>query len=71
MKKQHRKTRFWLVLTSMNIVALLFLCAPFHTESDAVRLLGALVLMVGIILLAVADMVSILFAYWDAIDEPL
>ena len=72
MKNQNSKSRFWLVLTSVNIISLLLLSSPlFQIQNDAARLCAVLVLMVGLILLAAADVVSIVFAYWDCIDASM
>ncbi len=65
MQKKSSKTRFWLILVTINALAFIVpLGLLFGSEDDATRLSAIVVLMGGFILVAVADAVSIVFAYW-------
>ncbi len=60
------KTRFWVILVTVNILALIYpLNLLLGSNDDASRLLGVMVMMVGVLLLFIADSVSIVFAYWS------
>ncbi len=60
------KTRFWIILVTANILALIYpLNLLLGSNDDASRLLGVMVMMVGVLLLFIADSVSIVFAYWS------
>lgn len=65
MQPKNSKTRFWLILVTFNILAFAYpVGLLFTSEDDATRLCTVIVLMGGFIFLAVADAVSIVFAYW-------
>ncbi len=65
MQKKRSKTRFWLILATINIIAFAYPVALLlNSDDDGARLFAFLVLMGGFIFLAVADAVSIVFAYW-------
>jgi hypothetical protein len=65
MKKKTSKNRFWITLVTLNILALTYpVGLILRSDDDAARMFALLVLMVGFIFLAVADTLSILFAYW-------
>jgi len=65
MQKKSYKTRFWLILAIVNIVAFIYpIGLLLGSDDDATRLLAIVVLMGGFIFVAVADAVSIVFAYW-------
>lgn len=65
MKSKTSKTRFWLILVALNILAVLYpIRLLLSGDDDATRLFAVLVLMGGFLLVAVADAVSVVFAYW-------
>ncbi len=65
MKKGSPRTRFWLILVTLNIIAFAYpIVLLLRSEDDASRLFGVLVLMGAFLLVAVADAVSVVFAYW-------
>ena len=65
MQKKSSKTRFWLILIILNILACIYPIGLLLTgEDDAARLFAVVLLMGGSIFLFVADAVSIVFAYW-------
>lgn len=65
MQKKNSKTPFWLILMALNILAFAYpVGLLFTSEDDATRLFAVVVLMGGFIFVAVADVVSIVFAYW-------
>ena len=65
MQKKSSKTRFWLILLTLNILAFTYpVGLLFTSEDDGTRLFAVIVLMGGFIFLAVADAVSVVFAYW-------
>ncbi len=65
MQTKSSKTRFWLILVTLNIIALFYpIRLLLSGEDDATRLFAVLVLMGGFLLVAVADAVSVVFAYW-------
>lgn len=65
MQKKRSKTRFWLILVILNLLAFAYPIGLLLTsEDDAARLVAVVVLMGGSIFLFVADAVSIVFAYW-------
>ncbi len=65
MQKKSSKTRFWLILVTLNIIAFLYpIWLLLSGDDDATRLFAVLVLMGGFLLVAVADAVSVVFAYW-------
>ena len=62
-KTKASKDRFWMVLATLNILALLYPVGfLIRSHDDATRLFAVLVLMVGLLFLGVADTLSILFA---------
>ncbi len=64
MEKKSSKTRFWLILVTLNILACVYpIGLLLGSDDDATRFFAVLVLMGGFILLAVADTLSIVFAY--------
>ncbi len=65
MQQKSSKTRFWLTLLIVNILAFIYpLGLLFTSEDDGTRLFAVIMLMAGFILLAVTDAVSIVFAHW-------
>ncbi len=65
MQKKSSKSRFWLTLLIVNILAFVYpVGLLFTSEDDGTRLFAVIVLMGGFIFLAVADAISIVFAYW-------
>ena len=65
MQKKSSKTRFWLILAVLNILAFLYPIGLLAmSEDDAARLFAVVLMMGGSIFLFVADAVSIVFAYW-------
>lgn len=65
MQKKSSKTRFWLILVILNILAFIYPAGVLlGSEDDASRLFAIVVLMGGFIFVAVADAVSIVLAYW-------
>jgi hypothetical protein len=69
-KTKTSKDGFWAILATLNILVLTYpVSLLIHSDDDATRLFAVLVLMVGFLFLAVADTLSIVFAYWG--DEPL
>jgi hypothetical protein len=57
--------RFWLILLSLNILAFVYpVQLLLSSDDDATRLFAVLVLMGSFLLVAVADAVSVVFAYW-------
>ena len=59
------KTRFWLILLTINILAFIYpVGLLLGSEDDAARLFAVVVLMGESIFLFVADAVSVVFAYW-------
>jgi hypothetical protein len=64
-KKNDSKTRFWLILLTVNVLACLYpVGLLLGSDDDATRLLGIIVLMGALLLLTIADTLSIVFAYW-------
>ena len=65
MQKKSSKTRFWLILAVLNILAFLYPIGLLAmSEDDAARLFAVVLMMGGSIFLFVADAVSSVFAYW-------
>ena len=65
MQKKRSKTRFWLILVILNLLAFAYPIGLLLTsEDDAARLFAVVVLMGASIFLFVGDAVSIVFAYW-------
>ncbi len=65
MQKKSSKTRFWLTLLIVNILAFTYpVGLLFTSEDDGTRMFAVIVLMGGFIFLAVADAISVVFAYW-------
>lgn len=66
MQKRNSKTRFWLILLAVNVLAFIYPIGLLLTsEDDAARLFAVVVMMGGFLFLSVADAVSIVFAYWS------
>ncbi len=64
-EKKSSKTRFWLILASLNILAFIYpIGLLIGSDDDATQLFAFVVLMTGFIFVAIADAVSIVFAYW-------
>jgi len=70
MKKNGSRNRFWLVLITLNVLAMAYplslICAASAIDE---QLLATLVLIVVVFLLVVVDIISILIA--DAMGEPM
>jgi len=65
MQKKSSKARFWSILVILNILAFLYPAGLLlGSEDDATRLFAVIVLMGGFLFVAVADAISIVFAYW-------
>lgn len=65
MKTKTSKTRFWLILVTVNILALLYpVRLLLGSDDNATWLFALFVLMVDFILLVVVDTVSIVLDYW-------
>jgi hypothetical protein len=65
MKKKTSKTRFWLILVTVNILILFYPVRLLLGHNDsATSLFAFAVLMVGLILVMVVDTVSIVLDYW-------
>ncbi len=65
MQKKSSKTRFWSILVILNVLAFIYpIGLLLFSEDDASRLFAVIILMGGFIFVAVADAVSIVFAYW-------
>ncbi len=65
MQKKTSKTRFWLTLLTVNILALIYpIGLLLSSEDDGARLFAVLLLMGSFIFMAVADTLSVVFAYW-------
>ncbi len=65
MQKKISKSRFWLILLTVNILAFIYpIGLLLGSDDDGTRLMAVVVLMGGFIFLAVADAISVVFAYW-------
>lgn len=65
MQKKTSKTRFWLTLLTVNVLALIYpIGLLLNSEDDGARLFAVLLLMGSFIFMAVADTLSVVFAYW-------
>lgn len=65
MKTKTSKTRFWLILVTVNILALLYpVRLLLGSDDNATWLFAFFLLMVDFILLVVIDTVSIVLDYW-------
>ncbi len=64
MQKKSSKTRFWLILLTLNVLAVTYpVGLLFTSEDDGTRMFAVIVLMGGFIFLAVADAISVVFTF--------
>jgi len=64
MKRRDSFKRFWIVLTSSNVLAILYpLVSLLQAESDAGQFLSAVVVVSVAFMLGLIDTVAILIAY--------
>ncbi len=64
MKKNESKARFWTILIALNLLMLLYpVSMLFGTDQQEGPIVGVIALCAVGLLLAVADMISVLLAY--------
>jgi hypothetical protein len=64
MRRKGPTTRFWMVLATLNVLAMVCPVSLFlRADSDDARLVATFVLIGVVFLLAITDTVSILVAY--------
>ena len=64
MKRRHSSHRFWAVLTSFNVLAIIYpLVSLARADNDAAQFLFAVVVVSVFFMLGLIDIVALLMAY--------
>jgi hypothetical protein len=64
MSQKSKKTRFWTILTTVNIVAMIYpVTLYFQADNSDAQFFAAIVLLGAAFLLAITDTVSAIVAY--------